>query len=52
MVDSNFPWNYQRLDKFLASPQSLVPGTTMPAPPVTEPSVRRTIIAFLKAQSE
>jgi len=48
-ADDNPVWDAATLDRFLADPKSLVPGTTMAARPVADPSDRDDIIAFLKA---
>jgi glucose/arabinose dehydrogenase/cytochrome c2 len=52
MADSPILWNYFLLNKFLSSPQVLMPGTKMSSPPITDSKVRHTIIAFLKTQAE
>lgn len=44
-------WDTALLDRFLVDPRRYVPGTSMAAPPVTDPEVRRQIAAFLKQQS-
>jgi cytochrome c len=49
---ANVIWNDQALDKWLASPDALVPGTTMTFPGVQEAAVRQDLIAYLKAVSE
>jgi glucose/arabinose dehydrogenase/cytochrome c2 len=44
--DSGLVWGYTSLDRFLAAPSSVVPGTTMPIP-VPNAESRHDIIAFL-----
>jgi glucose/arabinose dehydrogenase/cytochrome c2 len=44
-------WDFATLDAFLTDVNSIVPGTKMAAPPVTEAHVRRQIVGFLKQQS-
>jgi hypothetical protein len=46
MVDSGLTWDAATLDRFLTSPPSVVPGTTMPMP-VPDPENRRNVIAYL-----
>jgi glucose/arabinose dehydrogenase/cytochrome c2 len=43
---SHITWNASTLDRFLAAPGTLVPGTSMPLP-VPDPVDRRDVIAFL-----
>jgi len=45
-------WDEATLDKWLASPESLVPGTTMTFPGVKQPQARRDLVAYLKAVGE
>jgi cytochrome c len=42
-------WNEVTLDRFIAAPASLSPGTTMTYPPVADPRVRKRIITYLKS---
>lgn len=51
MAGGLIPWKFTRLDRFLANPGSVAPGTRMAAPPVTDAAMRRNIIGFLKQQS-
>ncbi|MEO7414191.1 MAG: PQQ-dependent sugar dehydrogenase [Opitutaceae bacterium] len=46
LVDSKLTWNTASLDRYLASPTLMVPGTTMVIP-VANPDDRRDLIAFL-----
>lgn len=50
MAGGVLTWNFSILNRFLADPASLVPGTKMTSPPVTDPEIRRYIIGFLKEQ--
>jgi cytochrome c2 len=45
--DTHIVWNDATLDRYLADPAALVPGTSMPAPGV-DAAQRRAIIAYLK----
>lgn len=51
MLGGVLEWNFATLNRFLANPASLVPGTKMTSPPVTDPELRRSIIGFLKQQT-
>ncbi|ESQ78415.1 cytochrome c family protein [Asticcacaulis sp. YBE204] len=42
-------WSEAQLDKFLASPDTTVPGTAMSMAPTKDPKKRADIIAYLKA---
>lgn len=44
---ANVVWTRAALDRFLANPASVAPGTTMPNPGVTRPADRAAIIAYL-----
>jgi glucose/arabinose dehydrogenase len=46
MTDSGLAWDAATLDRFLTSPPSVVPGTTMPMP-VPDAENRRNVIAYL-----
>ncbi len=46
MKASAITWDVDALDRFLAGPTKVVPGTTMPIP-VTDPAARRNLIAYL-----
>jgi cytochrome c len=47
MKGSNVTWNDGNLERYLADPNAVVPGTTMP-PPGVDAAQRRAIIAYLK----
>ena len=49
---TNLVWNDEALDKWLANPDAIVPGTTMTFPGVQEGAARQDLIAYLKAVSE
>lgn len=42
-------WDEETLDRFISDPASLATSTNMIYPPVTDPTERRKIIAFLKS---
>jgi cytochrome c len=44
-------WDEATLDKFIADPQSVAPGTNMSYPPVHDPAQRKKIIEFLQSQN-
>ncbi len=46
---SGIYWNEATLDRFLADPRSVAPGTTMIYPTVADPAERKKIIDFLKS---
>ena len=46
LADSGLTWDAATLERFLASPSTTVPGTTMPVP-VPEAGDRRNLIAYL-----
>jgi cytochrome c len=52
MKAAGFTWNAERLDRFVADPQAVVPGTSMPNPNVTDPTTRVNLVAYLKAATE
>ncbi len=49
---ANVVWNEATLNKWLANPEQLVPGTSMTFPGVKEGKDRQDVIAYLKAVSE
>jgi cytochrome c len=51
MKSSKITWTPQNLDKFLAAPRTVVPGTTMVAPGVTVAADRTNIVAYLTSVS-
>jgi cytochrome c len=52
MKKANLVWTEQALDKWLADPQKLIPGTSMTFPGLRESKARQDVIAYLKAVSE
>ncbi|WP_232831096.1 PQQ-dependent sugar dehydrogenase [Peristeroidobacter agariperforans] len=48
MTSTSHVWDFLMLDLFLADPASFVRGTTMSVPPISDSSVRRQIIEFLR----
>lgn len=52
MKKANLVWTEQTLDKWLANPQALIPGTSMTFPGLRESKARQDLIAYLKAVSE
>jgi cytochrome c len=44
-----FTWDAATLDRFMADPRAVSPGTTMIFPPVDDPAERTRIIEFLKS---
>ena len=51
MKRSGIVWNERTLDRFLAAPTKVVPGTTMTYAGVDDPAERTALIAYLKARS-
>jgi cytochrome c len=49
---SNLTWNEATLDKWLANPAKVVPGTSMTFPGIKDSRARQDIIAFLRATDE
>lgn len=47
MQGATITWNEGNLDRYLADPAAVVPGTTMP-PPGLNPAQRREVIAYLR----
>jgi cytochrome c len=52
MKKSGIVWNDNTLDKWLASPDGLVPGTSMTFPGLQDSTARQDVIAYLKAVAE
>ena len=51
--NSGVVWNEETLDKFIANPDSLIPGNNMkPYPGITDAEERKEIVAYLKASAE
>jgi nitrite reductase (NO-forming) len=51
MRTSNLTWDAATLDAYLSDPQKVVPGNKMPFPGLKTENERRTLIAFLTAES-
>jgi cytochrome c len=49
MKKSKIIWNAKTLDRFLANPSKMVPGTTMTYAGVPDPAERAALIAYMKA---
>jgi cytochrome c len=49
---SGITWNEAALDKWLADPAQLIPGTTMTFPGIKDRQARQDLIAYLKAVDE
>jgi len=49
---SGLVWDEATLDKWLANPEALVPGTTMTFPGIKDPGQRADVIAYLRAASQ
>jgi cytochrome c2 len=47
MAQSTIVWDAMTLDKFLASPKAVVPGTSMDFPGVQDPVERANLVAYL-----
>lgn len=45
-------WDFLSLNKFIADPAKLYPGTKMASPPIDDFEIRRNIVAFLRASTE
>jgi cytochrome c len=45
---SGLTWDESTLDSFVADPQALVPGTTMPYAGEPDPALRAALLAYLK----
>jgi cytochrome c len=50
LKESNIVWNEKTLDRFLANPMKVVPGTTMTYDGVEDPKERADLIAYLKKE--
>jgi len=48
MKNARIVWDEARLDAYLAEPQEMMPGNTMPFPGLPLPVDRRDLIAYLK----
>lgn len=49
MRDSGVVWDERTLDRFIAAPQSYIPGDNMPYAGIADASARRRLLAYLKA---
>ena len=49
---SRVVWNEATLDKWLADPEALVPGTTMTFPGIKDPGRRADLVSYLRAVSD
>ncbi|MTW19305.1 c-type cytochrome [Rhodoplanes serenus] len=45
--DAGLVWDATTLDRFVADPQAVVPGTRMSLPPLADPDLRAAIVAYL-----
>ena len=52
MKHANVRWDEETLDKWLANPEEMVPGTSMTFPGVQERTARQDIVAYLRAVAE
>lgn len=52
MKHSRISWNEKTLDRFLAKPLAMVPGSTMTYDGVPEPKDRADLIAYLKSADQ
>ena len=52
LKSSGLTWNHATLDRWLANPAQLVPGTGMTFPGIKEPRAREHLIAYLKAVAD
>lgn len=47
MRDSGIVWSAKTLDRFIADPRRVVPGTSMAFPGIPDPQIRARLIAYL-----
>lgn len=52
MKNSKITWNEKTLDRFLAKPLAMVPGSTMTYDGVADPKERADLIAYLKRANQ
>ena len=52
MKKAGFTWDEAHLDKYLTSPQGLVPGNKMQFPGFPKEDARANVIAYLKEVSQ
>ena len=48
MKQSKIRWNEETLDRFLAAPLAVVPGTSMTYDGIADPGERADLVAYLK----
>jgi cytochrome c len=48
MKESNLTWNAANLDRFLANPQGVVPGTMMAFAGMKDAAKRKEVVDYLK----
>jgi len=49
LASIRFTWDRETLDRWLADPEAMVPGTSMRIPPIADAGMRRDLIAYLEA---
>jgi len=49
MKKADVVWNRDSLDRFIAAPQSVVPGTRMAFPGIKDPAKRKAVVDYLMA---
>lgn len=47
MAKAKIVWSEDRIDAYLAAPQTVVPGTAMATMPVKDPETRKELVAYL-----
>jgi cytochrome c len=52
LTESGLVWDFTTLDRFLANPRAVVPGSKMIFSGLADPEQRKAVIAFLKLRSE
>lgn len=52
MRNAGVVWGEQSLDRFLAAPQSFIPGTTMAYPGIPDEKARQKLIEYLKSETK
>ena len=52
MKHADIVWTEQMIDRWLADPEKLIPGTSMTFPGLPEGKAREDVIAYLKTISE
>lgn len=51
LAESRLVWDFATLDRWLAKPRALVPGTKMAFPGLSDAEERKAVIAFLRLRS-